>query len=556
MAKPKESVELKEGYYLDNFERLLAHVFEVYSDLLPKRYHKFNDDFAALSENAKRLFVRLSMRTKSFYRAQKLNYQEIKWQEAVRELEEASLLEVNPLIEWPGILDPFTVSELKEFYKELTGKRAPKGKREDLLQAFTMLFEEREQECYELLFKHDTLLWPLFSEEWEILKLLFFGSRFQDMEQFILEDLGVMRFEPIVIDKENRLYHNWNEVKVSYLWSNLHAELWEACALKEREEATLFFNEIKKLKFKSSPLKRRYSRSANLYGKLLESLGEAEEAKKIYATSLLEPARERLARLLLKEDKAKEALRLCEDILETPQSESERYFARFFREKVKKALGLDYEKLKRLKLPPESPVAVTWERGKRVEEQVLSHLMKEQGFRGFYCENYYFSTLSALLFWREYWKSAPGVFYHPFEQAPRDLKSGGFFIRMEEELNERADYWRSLSKKELIKEVLSLYDVKKGVACRLCHWKRVEKSALKLLLNHMPLEDLLKITLQILKDPRQYQSGFPDLFLVDSNGGFFLGEVKSPNDSIQVSQKRWIDLFLKWSLPFAILRTK
>jgi hypothetical protein len=127
---------------------------------------------------------------------------------------------------------------------------------------------------------------------------------------------------------------------------------------------------------------------------------------------------------------------------------------------------------------------------------------------------------------------------------------------MEEELNERADYWRSLSKKELIKEVLSLYDVKKGVACRLCHWKRVEKSALKLLLNHMPLEDLLKITLQILKDPRQYQSGFPDLFLVDSNGGFFLGEVKSPNDSIQVSQKRWIDLFLKWSLPFAILRTK
>lgn len=553
MAKPNE---LSEAYYLENFERLVKHVQSVYDDLLSKEMRDFISRFALLSPNGKRLFVRLSMRSKCFYRESKISYGEIQIPAAIKELEERGLLEVNPYVEFPDVLDPFTVSELKSFHKEYFLQKPPTGKRECLISSMEkLLLRGNEEGFYQFLFEKDQLLWPLFQEEWEMLKLLFFGSHYQDMEQFILEDLGIMKFEKIDIDKSTRLYQTWDQVRVTYDWILLHGELWEYCDEKDLEGALEVFKKIKKLRFEGSPLKRRYSRSANLMAKLLESCGELEKAMKIYKTSTSEPARERVARIYDKLGHPKKALRVCEDITKEPQSESERYFSLFFSEKMKRALGRDYHKQKRLKVPPETPINITWDKEVGVEKQVLDSLMKEQGMKGFYSENHYFPTLSALLFWDEFWSPGVGVFYHPFEQAPRDFRNGEFFIRMEKAIERKCDYWKSLSVTKIRKEVLSLYKEKEGTACILTNWKKTEKENMALILETMPREDLLKIATQILKDPRQYQSGLPDLFLVDSHGQYFFGEVKSPNDSIQTSQKRWIDKFLLWGIPFAIFRT-
>ncbi len=551
MAKPNE---LREGYYLENFERLLDHVQSTYDDLLSKSASYLLSRFAALSGNGKRLFVRLSMRSKSFYRQSKLNYSEINISDAVKELFENKLLEINPYIEIPDILDPFTVAELKSFSREYFQKKPPVGNREVIVSFFEKMITD-EDDFYQFLFSKDQLLWPMFQKEWEMLKLMFFGSRFQDMEQFILEDLGILRFEQIEIDRSTRLFKNWQQVKVSYEWSELHAQLWAACFEKELEIAEANFKEIKKLKFVGSPLKRRYSKSANLMAKLYENFGDYEKALRIYKTSQLEPARERIARLYDKLGYPKKAKKICQSILKEPTTESERYFAEFFIEKMKKALGEDYRKQKRLKVPPETPLPVAWDKFGSVEEQVLNYLKDDKSMRGFFNENRYFPTIAALLFWDEFWSPGVGVFYHPFEQAPRDFLNGEFYFRMEKEIQNRCDYWRQLSQRDFIKKVSDKFQEKQGVACRLTNWKMVHQRELKQILKTVPREDLFNITLQILKDPRQYQSGFPDLFLVDKKGNYLLGEVKSPNDSIQASQKRWIDKFLLWRIPFAIFRT-
>lgn len=101
-----------------------------------------------------------------------------------------------------------------------------------------------------------------------------------------------------------------------------------------------------------------------------------------------------------------------------------------------------------------------------------------------------------------------------------------------------------------------LFEEKFLTSCALTNWKRADKNNLKLLIDVTPNETILAISHQMLKDPKQYRTGFPDLFLVDPEGGFLLGEVKSPNDQVQTSQKRWFDFFNQEAIPYKIYRLK
>ncbi len=542
-------ITLEEGYYLTNFHKLLSFVEEVYDDILQKDDKVFLKKFSQVSENGQKLFVRLALRSKSFYRQSKLSYPEIDLDKAVTELEGSALIEINPLLEFPDFLDPFTVKEIASYLKSHHPELKVSGKRDALLEACAPY----EEECYEWAVSQDKLLWPLFCEQVEKFKLLFFGSLDMDMAQFILEDLGVMKFEKIKIDKETRYFEGRGHLEAHFSWAVLHSHLWEACDLKDLEAAEKIFKEIRKIKLKSSSLQRRLSRSYNLMGKLVESEKVYELALKLYQKSSLIPARERVARLYDKMEQPKKALKQCELIIEAPLSEGERYFAEFFREKMKRKLGLPYQLVKKLPTPAEDILPLVWDKSGRVEKQVLDHLIS-QGLKGFYCENHYWTTICALLFWEEFWTSGPGVFYHPFEQAPRDFYSGGFYQRQKKAIEKKVLYWEHHEAWD--KEIIRLYEDKWSTACRLTDWKRTDPKNLKKICNNVPKKDVLQICLQILKDPRQYKSGLPDLFLYRKKGDYLLGEVKSPNDQIQASQKRWIDQFSELNIPFKIYRLK
>ena len=69
--------DLPEGYYLDNFEYLLDFVRTRYEDLLGDEEKQFCNRFFSLSDDARKLYVRLTNRKGSYFRVDKIIYAEI-----------------------------------------------------------------------------------------------------------------------------------------------------------------------------------------------------------------------------------------------------------------------------------------------------------------------------------------------------------------------------------------------------------------------------------------------------------------------------------------------
>src|SRR5690606_32374527 len=71
----------------------------------------------------------------------------------------------------------------------------------------------------ERLVKHDVTI--LIKEDiyqlaeptiFEIFKLLFFGNLSQDLTEFVLNDLGLSRYEPYLVDKSARLFNSRQQI--------------------------------------------------------------------------------------------------------------------------------------------------------------------------------------------------------------------------------------------------------------------------------------------------------------------------------------------------------
>ena len=71
--EPPARRPLPEGYYLKNFETVLATVAERYDDLLRSEEVAFLDAFADLSTAARRLYVRLIVRRGPIFRRDRLS---------------------------------------------------------------------------------------------------------------------------------------------------------------------------------------------------------------------------------------------------------------------------------------------------------------------------------------------------------------------------------------------------------------------------------------------------------------------------------------------------
>jgi hypothetical protein len=540
---------LPEGYYLANFERVLEFIKSTYHDVLHKRDLEFLKRFESISDNARLLFLRLALRSKNLFCQSKLNYSEIDIDGAVKELEEAKLLELNSPLFFEDYSAIFTIKEL-QFLGRKIGIGPVKGRRAEVIEALAPY----DEQLFEQVTEDYKLLLVLESEVIDKFIFLFFGNAHEDMSHFILEDLGVRRYQKIEIDKSTRLFKSKLHIKVSIELSTLHAQLWLACDEKNEELVTSILETMTSLRC-PAVLKQKRSRSLNLGAHFFEKKRYWDKALEFYGKSTTAPARERCARIQDKKGNYKEALALCEMIIKKPYNSQEQLFAEKFKEGLKRKLGLAYEKRRKNPKLKETVLPIKWNPQGRVEQQVLDHLMSlETGrIKGFFCENAYWCALCALLFWEEYWTPGDGVFLHPFEGAARDFYSGGFFIRQEKAIEEKLRYWQQ--QEDYSQKILSLLRQKRDIYCDLVQWKRLDLGSFELLLKHTPIDICLQISLQILKNPREFRSGLPDLFLVGSEG-FILAEVKSPNDQIQKSQKRWFDFFSEKEIPYLIYRVK
>lgn len=547
--------ELEEGYYLENFERLLATVEERYGDLLRRDEQIFLSSFAALSLGARRLYVRLLSRKGPLVRRDRLEYREIPdLPAAMAELETAGFVDAGRELPAAEHLALLLREELIGLAKEL-GIAVGKGvKRAEAQAALELVAELAEGEkLQKLLLERWPALRALRLEVVQLFRLLFFGNLFQDLKEFVLSDLGITEFETYDLSRELRQFESRaaidSELQLRLLRQAVGAHLWEGEFEPALQIAQAVLANWDGWHEKSH---RHADRLLSAVAQAAERLGQGPLAYALYEKASRPPARERRARLLAAAGNLPAALALCQEIEAAPRDETEATFAPFFRDKIERQL--DPKKKKERRKPP-ATLELEIERGEEsVERQALSALA-QLGRRGVYAENWLWKSLFGLAFWDIVYAPVPGAFHHPFQYGPRDLDSPTFRQNREAAIATRlAELGAST---DLRARLLQTFEQKQGKANALVSWHEGSRPAIELALELIKGPHLAKVADRLSRDLGRYRRGLPDL-LVESAAepGFELWEVKGPGDQLRPEQISWLDYLNQQGLPAGVLKLR
>ncbi len=540
---------------------MLETVAERDEDLLRQGELEFLRGFRGLSEGARRLYVRLLSRKGPIFRRDRLAYSEVPSIDgAVAELAEAGFTdraEDASAVELSCLL---LRAELAAVAAELLPEDASsQARKEQLLallvdQADTAQLRQAVLECYE----------PVRLQRLEpvvVFRLLFFGNLSQDWKEFVLRNIGVMRYETYELRRDLRLFPNRRAVD-DYLSLRLARHGVQRCLeAGDGEQAVELAQAVLERAVPPQggqqnegwqPSARRLAdRVFNEVGQYLERGGEPRRALDFYRVATAPPARERQARILARFGAVAQALALCEEIGQGPRDESEATFARKFAHRLRRMRGEP--------LPPpvrrRRPVARrTLDRveGTSVERLALEALAAE-GRQGFFAENWLWKSLFGLAFWDVVFAPIAGAFQHPFQLGPLDLSSPDFRTHRAEAIERRLEEFRT--DPDPGPGLLRRYDEKEGIANRLVSWHEGARDHLELALTRLEGRHLAHVFDRLSRDLKRYRVGLPDLFVLrDEAPGFELYEVKSPGDALRPEQTAWIDCLNDGGIPATILK--
>lgn len=536
---------MEEPYYLVNFLRVLEDVGTRYGDLLRPGETALAQCFGALPAPAKRLFVRLLTRRGPWIRRDALAYPEVE--------------------DLPGALERLSAEGFCEDAGQAPHREAAallrKGEIEALLSAHGVPFRKAEPRgALEARLLESVpgravldaapavgvagpaLAWA------RLLFLLFFGNAEQDLADFVVADLGHVRYETYEADPACRIFGSREEVDLLVSLGDLR-EAFEAGEDLPGVTRTLLDLE----RFAGIRPQRRYHRLLCDVGRAWERAGDAAAALACYGRSALPPARERTARILLAAGDVPGAAAAALAMAEAPRDPGEARFARRCLERLARrdpsaaAWAASH--------PPDPPppslrLRVPRHPSGSVEQAALA---AAEGWRGWHTENALWTALYGLAFWDVLFAPVPGAFQHRFQAAPADLRLPGFFEARREAIRARLrDLEEPGAPRRLI---LAMEEQKRGVANVFVNWRAVPRDLLEAALDHVPPAALLEVLRTLAPNPAAWRSGFPDLFLC-APGRAALWEVKGPGDALRPEQERWLGIFNRAGLESLVVRVE
>lgn len=554
LPAPPEGRRLPIGYYLDNFERLLATVEGRDADLLLDEDRVVIAAFKAASLGARRLYVRLASRRGPWFRTDRLDYPEIpELDAAVAELLGCGLLDrgdTTPEGRLASLDARLALLRKPELVSLARARLEPPPARS--IGKDVLLFQlERDlpREDLAAALERDwgeRMVRLCGVETLRTLRLLFFGNLRQTLSDFVIADLGILRYEAVELSPESRLFRDRRELELARAAHDadlllewlLPDDIDEAIALVEP-----WRTEVEAL---TGTLRRRADGLLCRVGRALERLGREDEALRFYEPAHRPPARERRARLLDKLGRREEALRLAEDVAREPRDEVERGFGPSFAHRMRRKLGRPSKAPPRRR-PKRVELALELDRSRPVEQQALD-AWRELGWDGWHTENRLWKTVIGLLLWDVIHAPVPGAFLHPFQVGPLDLWTPEFAKPRSELIEKILKVPRTLSRpsEELTSGWLERFDEKSGLANALVGSGPELREALSALLERAAPAALAAVCDRFLVDPRRMRTGFPDLLLVERGGdGLRLCEVKGPGDQLRPEQRSWLEAFSK-----------
>lgn len=538
---------LAPDYYLGNFQFLVDWVWQAYSDLLNDEERTFITGFRQLGRDAQCLLVRLSSRKGPLFRRDKLAYGEITDLDAAAvELIAAGFIACDTLISLDIFAGALTKTELLALFREpLAGMKS--ARKEALIQQLQLHPQYQEPRPWQEWTRQQlgaAFYWdkqPIVSQ----LLLLFFGNAYQDLTEFVLQDLGLFRYENYVIDHEHRLFSSREELE----------QYRQLLQLREQLAADNSPAMLRDLAAQLPPhcaserITRRRAKLANQLAYALERAGEHSQALALYQQSHLPPARERRIRLLEKQGDFVAANALLQELLLAPLNEQELQIAQRMAPRLAKKMGITFTKPQSLGINEHQKLLASMMDvdgdAVRVEEVVRIALHTGET-PCVYTENVLINGLFGLWLWPEMFRGVEGAFANPFQSAPLDIFQENFAQRrpgMEA-------LWAQFESHAYRTHILHTWEEKYGISNIFVHWPLLSRDLLTLALDCIPGAHLKAIFTRLLFDIQNNRSGLPDLIQFEpAQCRYRLIEVKGPGDRLQDNQQRWLDYFAQQQIP-------
>ena len=547
--------DLPPKYYHDYFCYVLDFVRKMYVQILNEKEIKFLDSYCGLSEDAQCLFIRFSNRSKSFFRVNSLSYPEIADIPAVlQELHENNFIEFlcdDHLDRIEEVMDLFTKERHLEFTKTLKPDVMPPKsiRKPDLLR--WLLFTYDFKVLCDLICESEPVVKVSYESEVMLMKFLFFGNRHADMTEFVIRDLGHVRFQSFDEQFLSIQFETRKDVDDTLMVS-LMKETFDVMKqdFPPEEIYDWFMNWQASI---SGGLSPKAIPSYNLFivrvGAWLERKKMLSQALSIYQLTNDAPARERRVRLLYNLGEIDEALALCEEIAENPQNADERYFSQDFYEKIsnkkKRIVKRTTQALKSAEAI-EVPVMYRYQ----VELGAIHHY-RELGFQAVFSENEPWRTLFGLLFWDIIYDTNVKAIHNPLQRVPSDFFLPDFYYKRSGQLLERMNM---INTREAIEEVIvTTYQEKLGITNVLVPWYEGALEKVLVLISWLTTDQIYKVLIEMAQNLRENTRGFPDLMVWNDTEYVFI-EIKSPTDHLSSRQLHWQHFFAEHGVSSRVVR--
>lgn len=525
-------------YYLCNFHKALAWLQERHHDLLLAEEQAFLRRFGELALPSQALLVRMIMRKGPHFRASKLAYAEIGcplhaaqalldagW---IRHDAELSLAELFELLRKEELLEAFAARAHKALKKpQLLAQLAAEHSRS---RSFADWCPGLDEQVYSLVIN------PLC----ERLRLLLFGNLQQDWSEFVLADLGIFRYEPVVLSADSRVFTQRAELDCYLALQRCH-ERGEA-----GEPVAEVLQQIAALDCATPFLAMRRAKLRFRLGQHLERAGKLENALACYVDCPFTGARLRRIRVLERLGLAAEAHELACQAAVAAENEAEAQGLERVLLRLRRQLGLAQPRKPKPPAPARLDLCLPKPAGHSVEYGVKLHL-SEADAPVHYVENSLICSLFGLLCWPAIFAPLPGAFFHPFQSGPLDLLSPDFQPRRAELFVACLAQLDSDAYKSTIRQT---YADKYGVQSPFVFWNALDPQLLEQALDCLPATHLRAWFQRLLGDIKANRAGMPDLIQFwPAQRRYRMIEVKGPGDRLQDNQRRWLAFCAEHGMP-------
>jgi hypothetical protein len=537
-------------YYLHNFRLALEHLEARYAGLLSEVEATFMQQFVKLPEPSQCLLVRLLMRKGPEFRRSTLQYAEVPDPgRAIDELAALGWVDPEPALSVDDLLRVLDRREQRDTIGTARRRRmlhGPDGIDPQLLLPLAEPAPVTRPLSQWNRRITDGVIRLTVAGLARRLQLLFFGNDHQSWAQFVLSDLGVLRYEQVPFDTTSRAFRSREEIEDFYRLSECRARLGAG------EPALAVREDLRHPAAVSDWLEQRFIGLQLRVGEMLERDGAADLALHTYrgcgtADGLIKAVRLQ-ERMGLHAQARNDALAVGS----SPCTEAQREAAARALARLDRRLGAPPTERSARARVEMMEIAIARPSGnERVEFRVAAHLGKTDS-PTFYVENCLLTSLFGLLCWEAVFAPLPGAFFHPFQTGPADLYTPQFRARRASRFDALLDL---LDRGEHATVIRRNYRAKAGICSPFVRWGRLRPQLLDLALECIPAAHLRLWFDRLLENPRENSTGMPDLIQFwPAEGRYRLVEVKAPGDRLQHNQHRWMTFFARHLMPAALCK--